>query len=307
MIVAEFDAPSLRRQLAGNGLSLRTGPFVSRVVARDERVAAGIELHYANHRVESDDGFADFHVTIEPPRGLRAWVRPQVLFRCEAETAFLPMPAAQAFPMLEWGLNWCVSSRCHQYFMIHSAVMESGGRAMIVPAPPGSGKSTLCAGLVNSGWRLLSDEMALIDPASGLLVPVPRPVSLKNASIDVVRAFASGARIGPVVHDTTKGSVAHMQPGADAVRREREHVLPAWVIVPRYVPGAAPNLAPVSRGRAFMMLIENAFNYDIHGRRGFHLLADLMARCRAFEFTYSRLEDAARVLGELARTGGGEA
>ncbi len=98
--------------------------------------------------------------------------------------------------MLEWGLNWCVSAHCHQYLIFHAAVIEKSGRALILPAPPGSGKSTLCAGLVNRGWRLLSDELTLIDIASCGVVPLPRPVSLKNASIDVIRAYAPAAAIG---------------------------------------------------------------------------------------------------------------
>jgi hypothetical protein len=43
-------------------------------------------------------------------------------------------------------------------------VLERGGRALLLPAPSGSGKSTLCAGLAFNGWRLLSDELALLDP-----------------------------------------------------------------------------------------------------------------------------------------------
>lgn len=300
MIVAEFDAPSLRRQLAGNGLSLRTGPFVSRVVARDERVAAGIELHYANHRVESDDGFADFHVTIEPPRGLRAWVRPQVLFRCEAETAFLPMPAAQAFPMLEWGLNWCVSSRCHQYFMIHSAVMESGGRAMIVPAPPGSGKSTLCAGLAFRGWRLLSDELTVFEPDTQAIVPVPRPISLKNRSVDVIRGFAPQAVFSPAVPDTVKGTVAHVRPPADAVQQASARAQPRWIVRPRYSAGAPATLTRAPRSRMLMALVENTFNYSIHGQRAFELLADVTERCDCYDFTYGDLGEAVALFDRLA-------
>jgi HprK-related kinase A len=300
LIVEQYDAPTLRRILAREGVRLRTGPVVSRIVTRDEKVAAGISLHYGKHTVEPENGFVDFHVSIAPPRSLRAWFAPQVLFHCEAETAFYPMPAVQAFPMLEWGLNWCVSTRCNQYLMIHSAVIERNGGAMIVPAPPGSGKSTLCAGLVHSGWRLLSDEIALIDPSTRRVAPLPRPVSLKNASIEVIRRFAPQSTIGAPVHDTSKGSVAHMSPTADSVAREREQAPISWVVVPRYVAGAEPRLEPMSRGRAFMLLIENAFNYDIHGRHGFRLLADVMAGSRAFEFTYSRLEDAAEIFEDLA-------
>ena len=55
----------------------------------------------------------------------------------------------------------------HQYLIIHAAVVEKNGLAAILPAPPGSGKGTLTAGSVLSGWRLLSDELTLIDRLSG--------------------------------------------------------------------------------------------------------------------------------------------
>ena len=60
---------------------------------------------------------------------------------------------------------------------------------MLLPAAPGSGKTTLCAGLSLRGWRLLSDEFGLIRPGTTDLVPVPRPMALKNESIDVIRQF----------------------------------------------------------------------------------------------------------------------
>ena len=40
---------------------------------------------------------------------------------------FAPLPLDQAFPMLEWGLNWCVSAHCHQYLIFHAAVVEKSG------------------------------------------------------------------------------------------------------------------------------------------------------------------------------------
>ena len=65
--------------------------------------------------------------------------------------------------MLEWGLNWCVAGHAHQYLMLHAAALERNGRAVILPGDPGAGKSTLTAALMLSGWRLLSDEITLVD------------------------------------------------------------------------------------------------------------------------------------------------
>jgi HprK-related kinase A len=172
--------------------------------------------------------------------------------------------------------------------------------ALILPAPPGSGKSTLCAGLVWRGWRLLSDELTLIDPATGHITPVPRPVSLKNASIDVIRQFAPQARFGPVVHETLKGSVAHFSPPPGAVERSKDAALPGWVVLPKFVAGADTRLTPLSRGKALMALADNAFNYHLHGARGFHTLADLVGRSECFEFSYSRLEEATALFAALA-------
>lgn len=221
-------------------------------------------------------------------------------FQFDGTPPFHPLPGGQAFPILEWGLNWCLSAHCHQYLILHAAVIERSGRAVLLPAPPGSGKSTLCAGLVNRGWRLLSDELALLDPRSGEVVPLARPVSLKNASIDVIRRFAPGAVLGPTVHDTLKGSVAHMKPPRDAVQRALETARPRWVVLPRYAPGTRAELRPLSPGRAFIHLADSSFNYHLYGRAGFELLGDLVATSDCYEFAYAELEDAVRVFDGLA-------
>ncbi|HTJ96371.1 MAG TPA: HprK-related kinase A, partial [Rhodocyclaceae bacterium] len=248
------------------GLYLRTGPIVTCISSELPLVAEGIALHYANHTVEPPV-FADFHVEIAKPEGLRRWYKPQVHFYFDNDPPFHPLPAPQAFPMLEWGLNWCISNHCHQYVMLHAAVVERNGKALVLPAPPGSGKSTLCAGLVNRGWRLLSDELTLISPETGKVTPLPRPVSLKNQSIAVMHAFAPNAVFNAPVHDTIKGSVAHMRPPLEALQRSDELAMPGWVVLPKYVAGSTAQLTPLSRARGLMALIENAFNFNLHGKR----------------------------------------
>ena len=256
---------------------------------------------YSAHSIEDADGFADFHVSVDRAGGLRRWLRPKLYFRVDGEDPFAPLPADQGLPMLEWGMNWCVTGHCHQYLILHAAVLERDGRALVMPAPSGSGKSTLCAALLFHGWRLLSDELAIIDPAAGSLIPLPRAVSLKNASIEVIQRFAGDAvRFGSIVHDTSKGRVGHFAPPIDAVRRSAERAAPGWIVFPRYQPGAVANLARLPRGQAMMRLIENAFNYNVHRHTGFEALANLAqaSACRTFE--YSDLNQAVALFDRMA-------
>ena len=303
MIVEELAPAALDRRLRHEGLRLRTGPVVTRIRSPLRAVRRGIALHYAHHAVEPYQGFADFHVSVQRPRGIRRWVNKQVVFQFDGMQPFAPLPGDQGFAMLEWGLNWCVSSHCHQYLIVHAAVLERGGRALLLPAPSGSGKSTLCAGLVfGGGWRLLSDELALIDPSSGHVVPLPRPVSLKNASIDLIHAFAPAAQFGEAVHETVKGRVAHVRPPREGVMRSGQLAKPGWVVVPRYVAGAPAQMQPLSKARAFMTLVDNAFNYNVHGRAGFAAFADVIDRSACHEFSYGSLPEAVAVFDALART-----
>lgn len=293
MIVAELAAAELRRRLTGPGLRLRLGPVATEIRSPFAVVASGLALLYAKHEVLGAGDFADFRVAVEPPFGVRRFVAPQALFKFDGNTRFRPLPAAQAFPLLEWGLNWCITMHCHQYLIIHSAVLERNGRALLLPAPPGSGKSTLCAALVARGWRLLSDELALIELDGTRVVPIPRPISLKNRSIDTIARFWPDAAIGDVVPDTLKGSVAHVRPPADSVQRALESAVPAWVVLPRYENGAAMELAALPKCDAFMRLVDSAFNYSVHGRAGFDALAALVDGSDCYAFTYGGALDEA--------------
>jgi HprK-related kinase A len=301
LILQDLPLTELRRRLAGPGLRLRTGPVVSCIRSPLAAVASGVALHYAQHPVEDDDGFADFHVSVGPPRGLRRWVQRQVVFEFDGAQPFAPLPAGQGYPLLEWGLNWCVHSQCHQYLSIHSAVLEREGLALLLPAPSGSGKSTLCAALAFRGWRLLSDELAVVDPATGQVLALPRPISLKNDSIGIIGAYEPTALFSPAVADTSKGLVAHVRPPLAAVRRAGETAKPRWVVLPRYVAGAPATLKPLARAEAFMALVDNTFNYNVHGRAGFNTVAALIDGCECFEFSYSQLDDAVAAFDGLLR------
>lgn len=295
--IRDLDRAALRARLA-EGLILRTGPFSNRIVSRCPEVLHGLERLYADFEVRAD-GFCDFHVRVDRVAGPRRYFRPQVVFRFDRTRPFKPLPADHAFASLEWGLNWCIAGHAHHYLMLHAAVLEKNGRAVILPGDPGAGKSTLTAALSLSGFRLLSDELTLIDRDDGLLVPLARPVNLKNAAIDVIRAFAADAVLGDPARDTHKGTVAHLKPSTESVRRMHDKARAALIVFPRWRAGAEARLTPHAKADAFMHAANHAFNYDLLGSLGFDLNAALVDACACYDFEYSRLPDAVRVFREL--------
>ena len=209
MKLSQISVDRFLRSLNRHDVSLRTGPFNIHLQSPIGFLGRAIHLLYSDFPAVEDSDFADFHMAFLPGK-LRRFYRPQVFFYFDGHTPFKPLPLGQAFAMFEWSLNWCIESQANHFFMIHAAVVERGGFAAILAAPPGSGKSTLAAALVNRGWRLLSDELTLIDPETGLAVPLARPVSLKNQSIDVIRKFVPNAVIGPIAASGTNFLITSM-------------------------------------------------------------------------------------------------
>jgi HprK-related kinase A len=280
-------------------LYLRTGPFFIHVETSCGEVIAGVKLLYDPRLILQRPGFCDYHVEIRQPL-LRRWFRPQAVFLFDGYAPFLPGPKRHASPMLEWGLNWVVATTAHQYLIIHAAVVERNGMALLLPAPPGSGKSTLCAGLAFRGWRLLSDELALFRPDTGRIVALARPISLKNESIDVIRRFAPDAVMGPPTKGSVKGTIVLVKPPAASIDCIDMTAQPRWIVFPRYQAGAPLQFTERGKAGALIELGESAMNYNILGELGFSAMTGLVDRCDIGNFVYSDLEEAVEFFTTMA-------
>jgi HprK-related kinase A len=278
---------------------LQSGPFTVSIDTNIPDFASALRSLYDPAAFPAEAEFSDFHIAVRGSVGPRRWVRPQVIVSVDGDAPFKPLPRDQAVPCFEWALNWAIERHYHRFLIIHAAVIERNGRAALLPGLPGAGKSTLAAGLASRGWRLLSDEMALITFPNADLVGLARPISLKNESIAVMRQFAPDAVIASEVSDTVKGTVALMKAPGDSIARLAEPARPSWVIFPKYMNSLPAELHRRSKASAFINLGQQSFNYSIHGAAGFELLADLVEACDCYDFFYGDLNEAIEVFDAL--------
>lgn len=293
MLVSQISWEDLRSRLCGPGLTLQTGPFVNGIRSPLTCVARGIALLYADFPITPASRFVDFWVNLEPAQGIRRWVFPRAYFlsRGEQELPFGRFPTRLALSYLEWGLNYSIYGDSSSYLILHAAVLERGGQAVVIVGDSGAGKSTLCTALTLSGWRLLSDEMALVDLADGLISPTARPISLKSQSIATIRNLSPEATISPISWTKRKGPVAHLKPPAESVRRMDEPAMPRWIVFVRYSEGSPLTIESVPRVRAFGELLRSAFNYMDLGQAGFQRCSALVESCECHRIQYSKLTE----------------
>jgi len=298
--VASFDPDEFESRLGGPGLGVRFGPFDMHLRIRVPALAATLYPLYRDYPVLDGARVYSCHFVMQRVRNWRNPRSSKVRVLVDGRPAHEDMPLAHALPVLEWGLNLVIAMRYQTYLMLHSAVVERNGAALLLPASPGHGKTTLCAALANRGWRFLSDEFGLVRPGATAAEPVPRLMPLKNESIAVLREFAPEAYIGPEVAGTRKGTVAHLRPPSESVAMANRASPVKWIVFPRWSAGAGLDLASVPKAQAFMELATHAFNYEPLGFEGFETVKSLIDAASCWRLSYSRLDEAVEALAALA-------
>ncbi|MBN8449183.1 MAG: HprK-related kinase A [Candidatus Accumulibacter sp.] len=286
----------LAARLAKTAIEIEFGAAIVRVRSSLDIFVRDFQRIYGAFVVPERIPFADFHVEICAGRGLRTFLKPQSRFLIDGVQPFDPFPREQAFPHFEWGVNWCFAQRFNQHVLLHAGALALGDGAVIMAAPPGSGKSTLTAAMMLRGFRLLSDEFGVLCPRTGQLWPMLKPLALKNRSIDVIRDYAEEAILGPIYKATRKGDVAHLAPTDDSVDARRLPAHPRLVIFPSFREGAPLTTRRLPAEDAFARLAFNSFNYGVLGETSFNAVADVIDSCPAFALEYSRFDEAVESL-----------
>lgn len=185
---------------------------------------------------------------------------------------------ARALRYLLWDVNQRLFTSTPDKLLIHAAVVEHGGHALVLTAPSESGKTTLTAGLVGRGLGYLTDEAAAIDPETLLVHPFPKALSIDHGAQRVLSHLRPRAE--PAVRGYLEGQW-QVPPSAIRPGAVSGPVPPRWIIVPRYVRDGETRLVPMTRAQTLAALMEQGLNLQVHGKVGFEVLGEVVrhARC----------------------------
>jgi hypothetical protein len=170
---------------------------------------------------------------------------------------------------------------------VHAAVLEHEGRAILLAGDSGSGKSTTALGLTRLGFRLMSDELAPIDPRALTVEAYPRALGLKR--VPPGQTIPMPARtLERTIHVpvTALGQVA--VPPRSRLSR---------IFFVRHAPEArAPQLTPLSAAETAARLYVQCLNALAHPAAGLDAVADIAAGVPGYSFTTADLEASCRLV-----------
>jgi len=172
--------------------------------------------------------------------------------------------------------------RRRDLYFLHAAALELGGKAVLLVAPSGGGKSTLAWGLLHHGFRYLSDELAPVNLRSLSVLPYPHALCLK-------REPPRNYPLPPAILRTrrTLHVPATKLPSGTVLRP----VPVSAVLFPEYfaAENTAPSLNRVSKGEAAARLFAQALNPLAHRDDGLAAAAAIACQAACYKLRFSDL------------------
>jgi hypothetical protein len=208
------------------------------------------------------------------------------------ETASVPDVAGLLFH-LDKHLTIALQYLRADLFFVHAAVVGLAGRAAVLAAPPGTGKSTLTLALQERGFAYLSDELAPIDVRTMTVHPYPHALCLKSRPPEPYKlprgTYDAGQRLHVPVDALSGGTVKEPLPVAAVGFIHR-------------VNGPPPALEWISSARAATRLMASVLNPLAHQGGGLDAALAISRAVPCFELETSDLERACVALQTVLGT-----
>jgi hypothetical protein len=175
------------------------------------------------------------------------------------------------------------------YEPFHVTSVEANGRAIGFMGPSGLGKSTLAACFLAAGCRLVTDDVLIVFPETGLAQPGPRRIKLFPG---IAKRFLGPARASVPMNPDSEKIIVPLGPERCCARPIPMTTLYLLVNGDEPWGNSSPRVEQLSKQEAFVQLIGGTFNARVRGRdrlkRQFACLTRLAEMIPVERLTYPR-------------------
>ena len=183
------------------------------------------------------------------------------------------MDLEEALKALETNLQFIVSLEAPKRLFVHAGVVAWENRAILIPGPSFSGKSTLVSELVRAGAVYYSDEYAVLDER-GRVHAYPRPLATREGGIERGRSRSTKEKLKPLPVGT--------------------------ILVTRYTSGARWNPRVLTPAQAALELLANTVAARPRPQFAMETITRALRRAQAVKSSRGEAEQVVQAVKELA-------
>lgn len=181
--------------------------------------------------------------------------------------------------------------------VFHAGAVAKDGIAVVLPAEPGGGKTSLVAALLEQGFEYLSDEFAFIDPESLRVLPFPKALCFKEGGIELFPHLKPKGLYVEWDMGGEMGRLWYLDPSdlGSGVSGEAKKV--RYIIFPERE--GKGEIVGISKAKAVLKLARNLLNFDFLGPDVLDAMVELVRGTECLCLRTGRPQEGASLIGSL--------
>ncbi len=169
------------------------------------------------------------------------------------------------------------------------AVQESG---CLIVGTPDSGKTTTTFILAEMGHTFLCEEIAPVDPETGVIHPFPLALTMSQSFMEEYRS----------VYPIHEGTLIHQMPGVGRYsprRFSRAPVRLKTMLIPSYHRDSTPQLVPQTPGEALTEILSFCFPPNTEEEYHFDSVIRILERCSIYRLCTNGISETRQLLNQI--------
>lgn len=201
-------------------------------------------------------------------------------------------------PLLHAEILMAAYVRADCFAGLHAAVVVHDGRAILMPARSGDGKSTLTAALVAAGFRYGTDDLAILTPPPLQVRAVPEAIGLKEGSWQPLAERLPTLRERDVHMRSDRRRIRYFVPPVERIAPSGESYPTAALLFPTYVRGASMSCDRIRPGEALLRLTQAGYDARLSAPV-VEALTEWIGGVPAYALRYADLDEAVAAVGKI--------
>jgi hypothetical protein len=184
----------------------------------------------------------------------------------------------------------------------HGCALSTGSdEGIIFPAASLSGKTTLSLGLMQRGFKPISDDLLVIDSINFEIISFPKPITIREDTIRVIEGLEdrmySNIYMRYIMADNRrKVWLAHIEDLYPHNWKERSII--KYIIFPKYSPDENTKIEKVSKANAFLNLLNHGNNSGLNLKEYAETVGQLVREIDSYYLDFCSIDDACRAIME---------
>ena len=173
-----------------------------------------------------------------------------------------------------------IADKASNVHCLHAAAVAVDGRALVIPAMSGSGKSSFTAWLVANSFDYLSDELILLSQCS--VAGISRPIQIKPHGAEAMAPLLLEGR--KMIHGKLANALMPESLGGKICRAASPSL--SMIIFPQYTKDSQFSFNRIPSAEAGMKLMANHVNARNLDGHGFREMMEIIRNTACYQLEY---------------------